>query len=323
MNEKAGNGFFKKMMAIDFMPLILAYAIIIVFFSVTSEYFLSLNNFLNIVLYAAVIGVLACTMTLIIVSGNIDLSIGSVIAFSNVIMGTMLQNGVHPALAIITALLAGVLTGIFNGVLIAYVKINAFITTLAGMQIFRGLSYIITDGKSLTVSDEFIKFVGRGYVGVVPVAAIIMVIFVIAFALIAKYTTFGRRIFVIGGNPQVAYLSGVNVKRSILGMFAINGLVCGVASLIYCSQIGAAMPQSATGMEFKVISAVILGGASLSGGKGSIVGAMFGALLLGTLDNGMVMLDIQTYWQQVIIGVVLVLAVLMDIIKNRRAQQFV
>jgi len=308
----------KKIKSLDFLPLVLAYILIIVFFSLTSPYFFRVSNFLNIALYAANIGVLACTMTLVIISGNIDLSVGAVISLSGVVMGLLLQKGVSIWLAMLACLAVGALTGLYSGFLIAKLKINAFITTLAGMQMFRGLAYILTNGKAITLSDPAIKAIGRGYSLGIPNAVWIMLVMVALFSLLLKYSTFGRRVLVIGGNPQVAFLSGINVKKSIIGVYVLNGLVGGLGTLIFCSQIGSAMPQNGVGMEFTVISAVILGGASLSGGKGSIVGAMFGALLLGTLDNGMVMMDIQTYWQDVIIGLVLIFAVLLDVVKNRK-----
>ncbi|MFT3984339.1 MAG: ABC transporter permease [Lachnospiraceae bacterium] len=309
----------KKISSIDFIPLIISYVILIVFFAIKSPHFFNVTNFLNIALYAANIGILACTMTLIIISGHIDLSIGSVIALSGIVMGTLLQRGVPTGIAILACLGIGVLAGIFNGLLITKVGVNAFITTLAGMEIFRGTTYLVTNGKAVTITNDMIKKIGRGYTFSVPNAVIIMLVIVVIFSLVAKHTVFGRRIFVIGGNGQVAYLSGINVSGNLMGLFILNGMMCGVASVIYCSQLGAAMPTNATGMEFDVISAVILGGASLSGGKGSIIGALFGALLLGTLSNGMVMLNIHTYWQQIISGIVLVLAVVLDIIKNKRA----
>lgn len=309
----------RKISSIDFIPLIIAYILIIIFFAIKSPHFFNVKNFLNIALYAANIGILACTMTLIIVAGHIDLSIGSVIALSGIVMGTLLERGVPVIAAILACMAIGALAGIYNGILITKVGVNAFITTLAGMEIFRGATYLVTDGKSVTISNDTIKWIGRGYTVGVPNAVIIMLICIVVFSLIAKYTVFGRRIFVIGGSSSVAYLSGINVSKNLMGLFMLNGLMCGLASVIYCSQLGAAMPNNATGMEFDVISAVILGGASLSGGKGSITGALFGALLLGTLSNGMVMLNIHTYWQQIISGVVLVLAVVLDIIKNKRA----
>lgn len=309
----------RKISSIDFIPLIIAYILVIIFFAVKSPHFFNVKNFLNIALYAANIGILACTMTLIIVAGHIDLSIGSVIALSGIVMGTLLAKGVPAGVAILACMAIGALAGIYNGILITKVGVNAFITTLAGMEIFRGATYLVTDGKSVTIANGTIKWIGRGYTAGIPNAVIIMLLCIVAFSLIAKYTVFGRRIFVIGGSSSVAYLSGINVSKNLMGLFMLNGLMCGLASVIYCSQLGAAMPNNATGMEFDVISAVILGGASLSGGKGSITGALFGALLLGTLSNGMVMLNIHTYWQQIISGVVLVLAVVLDIIKNKRA----
>ncbi len=308
----------RKISSIDFIPLIIAYILVIIFFAIKSPHFFNVKNFLNIALYAANIGILACTMTLIIVAGHIDLSIGSVIALSGIVMGTLLAKGVSVGVAILACMAIGALAGIYNGILITKIGINAFITTLAGMEIFRGATYLVTDGKSVTIANDTIKWIGRGYTAGIPNAVIMMLLCIIVFSLIAKYTVFGRRIFVIGGNSSVAYLSGINVSKNLMGLFILNGFMCGLASVIYCSQLGAAMPNNATGMEFDVISAVILGGASLSGGKGSITGALFGALLLGTLSNGMVMLNIHTYWQQIISGVVLVLAVVLDIIKNKR-----
>lgn len=311
----------KKVSSIEFLPLVIGYVILIIFFAIKSNHFFTLNNFLNIALYAANVGILSCTMTLIIVAGHIDLSIGSVIALGGVVMGTLLNNGTPAGLAILGALAVCALTGVYNGILITRIKINAFITTLAGMEIFRGMSYLVTNGKAITLSDNLLKSIGRGYTLGIPNAVLIMLAVIIIFSLISKYTVFGRRIFVIGGNSQVAYLSGINVESNLLLLFILNGVMCGLASVIYCSQLGSAMPSNANGMEFDVISAVILGGASLSGGKGSIVGALFGALLLGTLSNGMVMLNIHTYWQQIISGVVLVLAVVLDVVKNRSAQR--
>lgn len=312
---------FKKALSIDFLPLIIAYIVLIAFFALNSPHFFTLKNFLNIALYAANVGILACTMTLVIVAGHIDLSIGSVIALAGVVMGKIMQAGQPMILAALACLAVGALTGVYNAILITRVKINAFITTLAGMEIFRGCAYLVTNGKAITLSGDFIKAIGRGYTLGVPNAVIIMLVMVVLFVLISKYTTFGRRIYVIGGSNQVAYLSGINVERNLSVLFVLNGVVCGLATMIYCSQLGSAMPSNASGMEFDVISAVILGGASLTGGKGSIAGALFGALMLGTLSNGMVMLNIHTYWQQVISGVVLVVAVVFDVIKRRREQK--
>ncbi len=314
-NRKSAWG---RIKSFDYLPLILAFAIIIAFFGITTNHFFALRNFMNILLYAANVGILSCTMTLILVSGNIDLSVGSVIALGGIVMGTCLNNGLPTAVAILICLLACMLTGLYNAIMITRVHVNAFITTLAGMQIFRGVAYIITNGKSITITNEAIKFIGRGYLGPIPNAVIIMLALVVLFTWIARSTVFGRRIYVIGGSSNVAFLSGIDVSKNLSLLFILNGLLCGVTTVVYCSQLGAAMPQNATGMEFDVITAVVLGGTSMSGGKGTIVGSIIGALLIGTLNNGMVMMNIQSYWQDVIGGIVLVIAVIFDIIKNRK-----
>jgi ribose transport system permease protein len=203
--------------------------------------------------------------------------------------------------------------------MISYVGMNPFIATLAGMQAFRGIAYILTNARSISVRSDVLQFIGRQYTFGIPNPLILMLILVVIFNIIAWFTSFGRRILVIGGNEKVAYLSGINVKRTKMWLFIVHGLVTGIAAVVYISQLGAALPSAATNLNFQTISAVVLGGVSLTGGKGSIVGAIIGALLLGTLNNGMIMLDIQSFWQDVITGVVLIIAVSLDIIKNNRS----
>lgn len=317
MAEKR-NTVWGRIKSFEYLPLIIAFAMIVAFFGIAANHFFAVKNFINILLYAANVGIMTCSMTLVLVSGNIDLSIGSVIALGGVVMGSCLQGGFGTLPAILVTLLCCTLTGVYNAIMITMVRVNAFITTLAGMQIFRGFAYIITNGKAITISNAFIKNVGRGYLGPIPNAVIIMVVLVVLFSWISRKTTFGRRIYVIGGNADVAFLSGINVKRNLSLMFILNGFLCGVTTVIYCAQLGSAMPQNATGLEFDVITAVVLGGTSMAGGKGTIVGSIIGALLIGTLNNGMVMMNIQAYWQDVIGGIVLVIAVIFDIVKNRK-----
>lgn len=317
MTEKRKN-IWGRIKSFDYLPLIVAFVLIVGFFGITTNHFFAVRNFINILLYAANVGIMSCTMTLILVSGNIDLSIGSVVALGGIVLGSCLQHNLPTALAIVICLLCCTLTGVYNAVMITLVRVNAFITTLAGMQIFRGFAYIITNGKAITISNDVIKTIGRGYIGPIPNAVIIMLALVALFSWISSKTVFGRRIYVIGGNANVAFLSGIDVCKNISLMFVLNGFLCGVTTLVYCAQLGAAMPQNATGMEFDVITAVVLGGTSMAGGKGTIVGSIIGALLIGTLNNGMVMMNIQSYWQDVIGGIVLVIAVVFDIIKNRK-----
>lgn len=319
MNSNKSKFFkgFRKIRTIDFLPLIIAYLIMVLFFSLTSEYFFSFRNFMNIALYTAIIGMLACTTTLVIASGMIDFSVGSVIALGSCVMGIMMRDGYNVWLAILACLVISVIVGVCNGAMIAYVGLSPFIATLATMQMFRGFAYLLTDAKSITVADPVLKFIGREYSIGVPNVVWLLIILVVLFAWIARSTTFGRKVFVIGGNAKVAYLSGINVRKTKVFLFAVHGLVIGIATILYTAQLGAALPSAAQNINFQAISAVVLGGVSLTGGKGSIVGGVVGALLLGTLNNGMVMLDIDTFWQDVIIGFVLIFAVTLDIIKNK------
>jgi len=305
---------------IDFLPLLFAYFIMVVFFSITSQYFFSVRNFMNIALYAAIVGILACSTTLVIAAGKIDFAAGSVIALGSCIMGIMMRDGYSVWAAIGACMAVSILVGALDGFLIAYVGINQFIATLASMQMFRGFAYIITNALSISIMHPVLKFIGRDFAfGTIPNAVILTLIIAVIFVFLANKTTLGRKFFVIGGNERVAFLSGINVKFSILILYVIHGAVTGIAAILWTAQLGAALPSAAPNLNFQAISATVLGGVSLTGGKGSIVGALVGALLLGTLNNGMVMLDIQSFWQDVIIGFVLIFAVTLDIIKNKRA----
>lgn len=319
MHNKGRRLDWKKISSFEYLPLIIAYLIITVFFAITTDHFFAVRNFMNILLYTANVGILCCTATLLMVSGNMDLSMGAVMALDGIVLGVCMRAGISIGLSILIMLAVSMLTGLYNAVMITRIRVNPFITTLAGMQIFRGAAYLISKGKAITLSSDVLKFVGRDYTAGVPNAVILMLVLVVLFSLLAKFTTFGRRIYVIGGNQQVAWLSGIAVKKNLTVMFLLHGLLCGVCALVYCAQLGAAMPQNATGFEFDVITAVVLGGTSMAGGKGTIIGSLIGALLIGTLNNGMVMMDVQAYWQDIISGIVLVIAVVFDIIRNKQA----
>ncbi len=308
----------QKVKKIDYLPLIFAYAVIIIFFSVCSPYFLSFTNFMSIILYASIVGILSLTTCLVLAAGQIDFSAGSVIALGSCVMGIMMRGGSSVWAAMAVCMLISALTGVYNGIMIAYVGMNPFIATLAGMQMFRGIAYLLTDARSITITNNVFKFIGRARTMGVPNAAWIMLLLLLLFGIVAKYTAFGRRIFVIGGSQKVAYLSGINVKRDTLLLFVIHGVVTGVATVIFTAQLGAALPAAAQNTNFTAISACVLGGVSLTGGKGSLMGSVIGALLLETLSNGMNMLGVASFWQDVITGFVLIFAVTLDIIKNRR-----
>lgn len=313
------NSVFKKAKKIEFLPLLLAYIIIVAYFSVASPYFLTVKNFMSIVLYASIVGILSLTTCLILAAGQIDFAAGSVIALGSCIMGIMYSNGYSIWLAMLVCLILSAATGAFSGFLISYVGMNNFIATLAGMQMYRGIAYLITNARSISINSEIFDFIGRNRTCGIPNAAILLLFLLVVFSLLAKYTAFGRRIFVIGGSQKVAYLSGINVKLDTMLLFIIHGFVTGIAAIVFTAQLGAALPTAAQNTNFTAISACVLGGVSLTGGKGSLVGAVVGALLLETLNNGMNMVGISSFWQDVITGLVLIFAVGLDIIKVKSA----
>lgn len=304
---------------VEFWPLILAYAIIVVFFSLTSPYFFTVKNFMSITLYASIVGILSLTTCLVLAAGQIDFAAGSVIALGSCMMGIMVRAGYSVWLAMAACLVMAVITGAFSGFLISYVGMSNFIATLAGMQMWRGVAYLITNARSIVITSDVMDFIGRGRTAGVPNAAILMLILLVLFSLMAKYTSFGRRIFVIGGSQKVAYLSGINVKLDTLLLYIIHGFITGICAIVFTAQLGAALPTAAQNTNFTAISACVLGGVSLTGGKGSLVGAVVGAILLETLSNGMNMIGVSSFWQDVITGLVLIFAVGLDIIKVKRA----
>lgn len=321
MNEnKTGIGsLWRRLKNVDFLPLIAAYLIMCAFFAITSQYFLNFRNFMNIFLNAAIMGILTLSTTLVLSAGKIDFSAGAVIAFGSCLIGIMTRAGISVWLAMLACLAACMMTGLYNGVMIAYVGLSPFIATLAGMQMFRGFAYLMTNARSITVTDDVLKFIGRNYSAGVPNAVWLLLALTVLFVYITQRTTFGRRTMVVGGNENVAFLCGINVKLHIVKLFLLHGFIVGVSTIVYTGQLGAALPSAAQNLNFQSISACVLGGISLSGGKGSIVGGIIGAMMIATLNNGMTMLQLNAYWQDVVYGFVLIFAVTIDIMKNRRS----
>jgi ribose transport system permease protein len=300
----------------DIMTVLGAYIILVIFFSIKSPYFFRVNNFLNIGLYAAIMGSVACSMTFVNVSGSIDLSVGSQIAVVGMTVATLSRLGLPIVVIILGGLAAGAICGAFNGFFITRIKINPFITTIASMQILRGIAYLISNGQTIVVTNPTLKFLGRGRILGIPVTLLILLVIYLIFGFVGKYTVFGRSIYMIGGNAQASFLSGIKVQKTKFFIYAINGAMAGVAGIMLTAQTGAGLPMAATETNMQALSAVILGGAGLTGGKGTILGTFIGVFVLSTLNNGMVMLNIQTFWQQVIVGTVLLLAVAIDAIKG-------
>jgi ribose transport system permease protein len=278
---------------------------------VLSPYFLSTQNFLNLLLASSTIGIIAMVSTMLMVGGGLDLSVGSTVA----LIGVVISHGQY-ALGIWGAVAAGlavaVLIGLVNGLIVTRVGISPLITTLGMLSVVRGLAFVFSGGLTEPVLDEAFGKLGRGFVGIVPIPVIALLIVTVAAYIVMRYTTYGRAMYAIGGNSEASHLAGLPIKRYQLIAYILSGLSAGVASVFLTSQLAAGAPQAASGLELSVVAAVILGGTSLAGGKGTIFGTLIGVLILGTLNNGMVLLSVSAYYQQVAQGLVLLLAVGLD-----------
>ncbi len=298
------------------LTVICALLVEIVLFSLLNKNFLKFNNFLSIGLYAAIVGCISCSVTFINISGMIDISVGSQIAVVGMVASLVSSAGQPWYVTVLCALAAGVICGAINGFFITVLKLNAFITSIATMQSFRGFAYLLSDGMSITISDAAYKFIGRGYVLGIPMSLWIMVASYIVFHLISKYTVFGRNVYMIGGNPQASFLSGINVNGLRFKLYLLNGFMAGVSGILLSAQTGAGIPAAAANYNMTALSAVILGGAALTGGKGTIFGTFLGSMVLAVLQNGMTMNSIGSFWQDIVIGLVLIFSISVDAIKG-------
>lgn len=296
------------------------FAALLIFLSVKSPYFLSIGNFLNILVNVTAIGIIAIAMTLVIVSGGLDLSVGSVVALTGVIIA-QLSHQMPIGAAIAIAALCGLAIGAFNGFAITRLGINPLITTLGTLSIARGLSLVYSRGATQSIDNEAFAFLGRGYVLGVPFQVIVLISLSLVAAWVMRSTVFGRSIYAVGGNAQASRLAGLPVQRLQMMVYILSALSAVLASIFSTSQLGAAAPTASTGIELSVIAAVILGGTSLVGGKGTIVGTLLGVLILGTLNNGLTLLNVSSNYQEIARGVVLLLAVALDQIRLRLGQK--
>jgi len=286
------------------------------FFSLQSPVFLSAFNLQNIILQSSIMGIIAIGMTFVILTAGIDLSVGSVVALSGILMATMLNAGIPVALVLLINLAFGVAIGIFHGFSITKMRMAPFIVTLATMAMARGLTMVISDGKTLFSFPESFNYFGSGKIGSIPVAIIIFLLYAIAAEILLQKTVLGRNIYAVGSNIKAAALSGIRTNRILTFVYVVSGISCAIAGIILSGRLDAAMPTAATGAELDAIAAVIIGGASLFGGKGTIIGTVIGVLLIGVINNGMNLMNVPPFWQNFIKGAVIFLAVLIDSLKN-------
>lgn len=312
-DAKTTKGFQLSQITQKLGPL-LGLIILIIIVSVLNPSFLEPLNILNLLRQVSINALIAFGMTFVILTGGIDLSVGSILALSSAFIANMLVSGFEPILAIIIGCFLGGMMGMINGLMITQGKMAPFIATLATITIFRGLTLVYTDGNPITGLGDSMTFqlLGRGYQFGIPVPAITMIITFAVLWVILHKTSFGRKTYAIGGNEKAAIVSGIKVSRFKIMIYSLAGLFSALAGAIFTSRLNSAQPTAGTSYELDAIAAVVLGGTSLSGGRGRIVGTLIGALIIGTLNNGLNLLGVSSFYQMVVKGIVILIAVLID-----------
>lgn len=292
----------------------IALVLVSVGLAVLSPDFLTVANLLNVMRQVSINALIAFGMTLVILLGGIDLSVGSMLALSSVGIATLIQAGVNPMLATLLGVIGGGVMGLLNGLVVSKGKVAPFIATLASMTILRGLALVVSGGSPITgFNSDLFSMLGGGYVaGLIPIPVVWMLIMFGLFAFLLKKTVFGRHVYATGGNEEAARLSGVKVDQIKLWVYTVSGAMSAMAGVVLTSRLNSAQPTAGSGYELDAIAAVVLGGTSLTGGRGWIFGTLMGALLIGVLNNGLNLLGVSSFYQQVIKGVVILLAVLID-----------
>lgn len=307
MTQKKDMGKILRQFGLVFVALI-----IIIFMSITSDVFLTSQNITNILRQISINGILAVGMTFVILTGGIDLSVGSVVAITGVIVGSLLDTGTNWVLASIAALVISVICGLINGWLIAYIGFQPFIATLSTMTIGSGFAKLYSDGKPYMISDPAFKKIGQGAFLGVPIPIILLVIFCILGLVILMMTTFGRYVFAIGGNMSAAKLSGVRTQRIQTMVYVFSAICAWMVGLVLAARISSGQPTAGEGYEMDAIAATAIGGTSMNGGIGSLTGTIIGFILLGLLQNSMNLMNINSFWQDIVKGLLIIVAVFLD-----------
>ena len=317
----AGVGNAVKIYFKENLGIIVAFLVLCVFLSVfhqTSGSFFTRQNIFNVLRQISTNLLLACGMTLVNILGGIDLSVGAIIALSGCISaGCVARYNLPLPIALLMGLLVGLLVGMFNGAVISKTTIPAFIVTLATMNIAKGLAYVYTGGSPVRVVTKEWQFLGAGYVGSFPTPVVILVIVLINTAIIMNKTKMGRHMYAVGGNQQAAEFSGIKVEKVKFFVHAFSGLMAGLAGIVVASRMYSGQPTAGDGAEMDAIAAVVVGGTSMAGGSGKIGGTIIGGLIIGVLNNGLNLLNVNSFWQYVVKGVVILLAVFIDYFRNK------
>ncbi|TRY18999.1 ABC transporter permease [Tessaracoccus rhinocerotis] len=286
------------------------------FMAVMAPSFLSIDNGLNVARSVSINAILAAGMTMIIITAGIDLSVGSILAVSGVAGVLLFVSGTPSILAVLGGILVGAFAGFINGAFVAWLALPAFIVTLGSMTYLRGIAYSLLEGQPLIASDLGYRGIGNGAVAGIPTPVVVMVVVYVVFWFILERTTFGRHVYAVGGNIEAARLAGINVKRVLAWVYTIAGAAAGLAGIIFSARVLSAQPTAGESYELDAIAAVVLGGTSLMGGRGRILGTLVGALIIGVLSNGLVLMNVPFFYQLIVKGLVIVLAVAIDSLRR-------
>ncbi|MCX6138860.1 MAG: ribose ABC transporter permease [Ignavibacteriales bacterium] len=294
----------------------------IIIFSQLSPFFFTADNILNVSLQTSIIAIIAVGMTFVILTGGIDLSVGAIVAFGGIIATSVLKMDLPFAygfpLACAAGLAVGTLSGAIAGICVTRFNITPFIVTMALMTIWRGASYIVTDGRPIWGLPEAFGYVGGGRLAGIPVPTIIMIVIFVCAFIVLRNMRFGRHVYALGGNKEAAWLAGINTDRTLIKVYLLSGILSALAGILLASRMNSGQPNAGMMYELDVIAAVVVGGTSLQGGRGSVVGTFVGAMLIGVLKNGLNLMNVNSYVQQVVVGVVILSAVMLDQARRKR-----
>ena len=294
---------------------VIALIILCLIFGLSSPYFFTFRNLMNIGTYASIMGTMASGLTVAMLLGGLDVSQYALSAFCGMILGMLYEQGVNPYLTMIVVILVGIVGGCLNAFIITKMHVSPIICTMGTQFIFRGGAYLLTDGRYIRINDPVYSFIGSGKIAGIPFCLIIMAVTYVIVWYVLKYTTYGRQVFAVGGNPKVAQLAGIDTAKIRFISHILAAVTAAIGGIITVSQTAAAMAKHGQGNDMDGIAAVILGGSGV-GGKGQVTGTLFGILILSVLVNGMTLLNVQAYWQQVIKGAVLIFSVYIDSLRG-------
>lgn len=320
VTEKNNNKIFRSIMNFfrDY-PIVLVVIVMSIILSFVAPNFLTNTNIMNVLRQVSMIAILAVGAYFVLVGGNFDLSVGSTVGLVSCLFAIFMSRwNIPPYISIVISLGVGVLMGCMNGLLVAKLGIPAFIATLGTMSINRGAVYVMTNNYSISGINEKIQFLGTGYFMGLPVPVVIMIVLFLIAELVSQFTKYGRYLYSTGGNKEAAYLAGINTTKMIFSTFAISGFFAAISAIILTARVASGQPNAGIGWELEAVTAAVIGGVSIYGGVGRVFGVLFGAILIGILNNGMTLLDVSANYQQIIKGLVLILAIGFDVIRAKK-----